>query len=266
MSLTVRLKAASKVAIGHLSGSLLVAALAATVVFGLWYPRPYGELSGGLQIFLILVGVDVVCGPLLTLVLFNPKKSMRELALDMSLVVLIQLAALAYGLFTTFQARPLFLVHEVDRFRVINFPDYLGVDVSKQLAALDAPLRPTWWSGPLTVGTREPLDDAEQQRVLKESVFGGRDYSQRPEFYVPYDRAYSEKALARAKPLKAFLDKYPDTAETAKKIAQRHNAELGALKFLPVLHRQEWIAVMDAQAAILGFLPGDGFAVTVSKP
>lgn len=260
------MKAASKAAFFHLICSLLVATLAAVVVFGFWYPTPYGELSGGLHLFWILVGVDVVCGPLLTLILFSPKKSRRELTLDMSLVALVQVAALAYGLHTAYQGRPLFLVHEVDRFRVIAMQDYLGEDVSKPLANLDASLKHSWFSGPITAGIRSPRDSKERQEVMLDSVTGGRDYSQRPEFYIPYDTAYSEKALARAKPLRAFLDKYPDTAAAAKDIAQRHNAELSTLKFLPVLHRQEWIAVLDAQAAILGFLPGDGFAVSVLKP
>jgi hypothetical protein len=261
-----RWRAASRASGWHFLASVLVAALAAALVFGVWYPAPYSQLSGGRELFLILVGVDVVCGPLLTLVLFNPRKPRRELVFDMSLVVVIQFAALAYGLFTAFQARPLFLVHEVDRFRVISVQDFQGVDVVQQIASLDPSLQPGWRSGPVTVGIRDPLDRAEQQRVLMESVVGGRDYSQRPEFYVPYDSAYSEKALSRAKPLQAFVEKYADTAEAANAIAQRSSAELSKLKFLPVLHRQDWVAVLDAEAAILGFLPGDGFAVTVSKP
>ena len=62
----------------HLSLSLLVAALAAVVVFGVWYPYPYRDISGGRDLFLLIVGVDVVLGPLVTFTVFNPKKSRRE--------------------------------------------------------------------------------------------------------------------------------------------------------------------------------------------
>ena len=34
--------------------------------------------------------VDLVCGPLLTLVLYNPAKPKRELVMDLSLVVVLQ--------------------------------------------------------------------------------------------------------------------------------------------------------------------------------
>ena len=97
----------------HFICSAVVAGLAAGLVFGMWYPYPYRELAGGRELFLLVVAVDVVCGPLLTAVLFNPAKSREELWRDLSLVAVIQLIALGYGLHTVWQARPLFLAHEV---------------------------------------------------------------------------------------------------------------------------------------------------------
>jgi hypothetical protein len=261
MSLTVRFRAAGKAALLHFLGSLLVACLAAVLVLWVWYPHPYGLLSGGRTLFLILVGVDVICGPLLTLVLFNPRKSRVELWTDMSLVILVQLAALAYGLHIAHEARPLYLVHEVDRFRVITSGDYGDVDVRGDIERLDASLKPHWLKGPLTVGIRSPKDAKERQDVMLESVGGGRDYSQRPDFYVPYDAGYQSKALARSKPLKSFLDRYPEEGEEANTFLRARSVELDTARFLPVIHKQDWVAVLDASAQIVGFLPGDGFTV-----
>jgi hypothetical protein len=50
----------------HLSASCLVATLAAWVVFSLWFPYPYREASGGVELFGLIVTVDVLLGPLLT--------------------------------------------------------------------------------------------------------------------------------------------------------------------------------------------------------
>ena len=255
-----RIRAAAKAAGFHLCGSALIAALGAVLVLCIWYPYPYDHLSGGLDLFLIMTGVDVVCGPLLTLVLFNPLKRRRELVTDLSLVALIQLAALVYGVYSVQDARPLFLVHEVDRFRVIAMPDYGDVDVSAALAALHPSLRPRWYRGTVTVGLREPTVK-ERNRVLFESVSGGRDYSQRPEFYIPYDAAYQGKALARARPLKMFTSDYPATASAAADILNQHGIALDDALYLPVPYRQAWVAVLDKSANILGFLPGDGLAV-----
>jgi hypothetical protein len=261
MSFSLRIRAAARAALFHFLASIFVAVFAALLVFLVWYPHPYGLLSGGLSLFIILVSVDVICGPMLTLVLFNPVKSRRELLTDMSLVVLIQLAALTYGIHIVHQARPLFLVHEVDRFRVITSGDYGDADVRQDMDQLDASLRPNWLKGPVTVGIREPKDAQERQDVMLESTFGGRDYSQRPNFYVPYDTAYQVKALARAKPLKAFIAHYQTTAGDAKHLLSQHGLTVDDALFLPVLHKQEWVAVLDKSARVLGFLPGDGFEV-----
>lgn len=235
--------------------------MAAVLVFGSWYPHPYGLLSGGLHLFIILAVVDMVCGPLLTLVLFNPRKPRRELLTDLALVVVIQLAALGYGLHTAFQARPLFLVHEVDRFRVITLPDYLGEVSGGALQRLDPALRPRWWGGPVTVGIRPPASDRERNKVMFESVAGGRDYAQRPDFYQPYDAAYALSATARARPLRRFVAHFPAQAEEAKALLARDAVALDDALFLPVMHRQEWVAVLNARGNILGFLPGSGFDV-----
>ena len=113
MATNLRFSAAFKASSIHFLGSLLVAAFAAALVFLLWYPFPYRELSGGKELFILIVGVDVVCGPLLTAVLFNPFKPRTELWRDLGLIALIQIAALVFGIFTVWQARPLFLALEL---------------------------------------------------------------------------------------------------------------------------------------------------------
>lgn len=259
MKSSLRLKKAAKASFYHFLISALMAMMIALLVFLIWYPHPYGLLSGGRNLFLILISVDVICGPLLTLLIFSPFKSRRELSIDLSLISLIQIAAMVYGLHTAYQARPIFLVHEVDRFRAISMADYSDADVAPALAALPASLQPHWYQRPKAVGIRLPKNTEERQDVMFESIFGGRDYSQRPDFYVPYDASYQNTALSRTKPLKNFILKYPDSAKAAEDILKTKNISLDDALFLPVVHKQEWIAVLDKSAQILGFLPGDGF-------
>lgn len=255
-----RVRSAARAALYHFLGSLFLAALAAALVLCIWFPHPYDLLSGGRSLFLMLVGVDAVCGPLLTLVLFSPAKPRYELFVDMALVVLLQLAALLYGLHTAYAARPLFLVHEVDRFRVITLADYGDAYVKPTIAALDAQIQPHWLQrGPVVVGIRDPYDAKERETVLMESLAGGRDYSQRPEFYVPYDTAYESRVLSRARPLQEFTARYPTTEGDAAALLSKYGVAEDEVLFLPVLHRQDWVAVLDKSAHILGFLPGDGF-------
>lgn len=224
-------------------------------MFGIWYPSPYDQLAGGRELFLLVVAVDLICGPLLTMVLFNPTKSRFELFLDLGVVTLLQLVALAYGVATVLAARPLFLVQEIDRFKVIAAPQ---IDRAA-LELLPSDLKPFWWSGPAIVSIRAPKDESERQSVLLEAVEGGRDYAERPEFYLPYDTAAALKSLKRAKPLSVFLEKQPSQQAAALKLANEKNVVLSEMWYLPVMARQDWVAVLNKQGRIQGFLKGDGF-------
>ena len=162
----------------HLLLSVAVALLAALLVFGVWFSTPLRELAGGTELFWLVVGVDVVCGPLLTLVVFNPAKPRAELRRDLAWVALIQLLALGYGMHTLSHARPVALVHEVDRFRVVSFAD---------LDQAEAPSAPDWaqpWrlSSPRTVGLRPVTSSAEKMASVDASL-QGIEPSQRPSWW-----------------------------------------------------------------------------------
>src|SRR6478609_1719637 len=104
----------------HLALSVAVAAVAGFLVFALWYPYPYRDISGGRELFQLVVAVDVIIGPLITFAVFNRSKPDRELKRDLVMVGVLQLAALCYGLFTVHLARPVHMVFEYDRFRVVH--------------------------------------------------------------------------------------------------------------------------------------------------
>ena len=255
MLLVKRIRQAAIASGIHLFASLFLVILASVLVFVVWYPSPYRDLSGGRELFLLVIGVDIVCGPLLTLVLFNPAKPKAELWRDMTLVVLIQLGALGYGLWTVWEARPLYLVLEVDRYKVVTRP----VIDQEALASLPSALQTKWWGGPLLVGIREPKNAEEQDKILFEALKGGRDYAERPDFYVPYAGAAVTKALAKARPLTMFLQKHPAQRPIAIELAANKGADISQWLYLPIVARQDWVAVLDKQGQIQGFLKGDGF-------
>lgn len=64
----------------HLTISAVIALAVIGVVFYLWYPAPLHTAVGVTQIFLILLAVDVVLGPLLTLLVYKVGK--KTLVMD----------------------------------------------------------------------------------------------------------------------------------------------------------------------------------------
>jgi hypothetical protein len=255
MNAPSRYKAATKAAATHFLLSVCVAFIAATLVFGLWFPAAYRDMAGGTELFLLIVVVDIVCGPLLTLVLFNPRKSKRELFLDLGLVALVQLAALLYGLWTLWDVRPLYLPHEFDRFKVVSLNDLRGADTS----ALPEAMRPGFFKGPLQVGLREPKDTEEKNKVLFAALSGGADYGERPDFFVPFDAAAAKKTVLRSKAVKDFLVRHPQQKAQMEKIAASLNQSVDQLRYLPIRARKNWIAVLTPDGQIADFVPGDGF-------
>jgi hypothetical protein len=253
---STRMSAAAKAAGFHFLASLSVALLCLIVVFLIWYPTPYDSLSNGRDLFRLVILVDIICGPLLTLVIFNPKKRPREKLIDLLFVGALQISALSYGLFITYSARPLFLVFEVDRFKVVS-----SVDIGQEfdLKKIDKILKPVWWAGPNKVAIRYPLDATVRNSVLFESLDGGRDYSDRPQFYIPYEGLEALAAFNVAKPLHQFLVIYPNEKDNALKIAQKYKLFMAELRYLPITGRADWVAIIDSQGTILGFLKGSGF-------
>jgi len=237
----------------HLLLSLAIALLAAVLVFGLWYPGDFRLLAGGRDLFILVMSVDVIIGPVLTFAVFNRAKGSRHLRRDLAVIGLLQTAALAYGLHTVYIVRPVAMVYEVDRFRLIN------ADAVQVAELQEAP--PSYRSLPLTgpwlLGARKPDAGAEHNDALFSGA-AGVDVSQRPRFWQPYDEA-KPRALARSRPLAALISHYQTRApDLRRRLAEMHADEASA-RFLPALARGEWVAVMNAGGDVLGYLPVDGF-------
>ncbi len=239
----------------HLLISLAIADLAAALVFGLWYPYPYRELSGGRELFFMVVGIDVVLGPLITLLIFNSKKTRRHLAGDLSVVAALQLAALCYGLWTTFEARPVHMVFEFDRYRVAH-----AADIDPELLPQAPPaLQQLPLTGSTMLAVRPLLSDETFSATM--AALSGAQMAFRPDLWQAYDAQAKQRAWDASKPVAALLKKYPTQQTALAQIAQNTGFPESQLRYLPVQARDTvWSAILQPQTAdIIGFLPVDGF-------
>lgn len=239
----------------HLGLSLLVAALAAALVFGVWYPYPYREISGGRALFVLLVAVDVVMGPLLTLVVFNRAKPWREKLLDFSVIGALQLAALGYGLWTVAQARPVHLVFAYDRFTVAHAAEV----APEALPAAPPGLRRLPWTGPSVIGLR-PLAGQERFDVTMAEL-SGVPAASRPELWRDYD-SVREAVRAAARPAAELSQRFADRSADIARVLQGTRRAATDLAYVPLAapKGQFWTVIIDRQSAdVLAFLPLDSF-------
>lgn len=250
LDLRRRLKAGG----AHLLISLVVALCAAVLVLRVWYPREYSVLAGGRELFWLLVSVDVIVGPLLTLVVFNLAKPRRELVRDLAVIAALQLAALGYGLHTVYAARPVALVFEVDRFRVVAAADVL-VD---ELPEARPEFRRLPMTGPWVIGARLSQGGDERLRSI-ELALKGYDIGQRPSYWQPYAESRAA-ALARARPVSALLQKHAQDAGALEARLAQLKLVPEKTRFLPIMARADgWVALLDEAGELAGFAPYDGF-------
>lgn len=94
----------------HFLVSLSVFALLVGVLLQAWYPDPYFSAAGGWQGLQLVAAVDLVLGPLITLIIYNSRKSRRELRIDIASVVSLQVIALVFGVKAVYEQRPVAVV------------------------------------------------------------------------------------------------------------------------------------------------------------
>jgi hypothetical protein len=252
----VRSLAALKAAAIHLLVTVLVATLAAVLVFYVWYPWPFYEIVPGRELFWLVIGVDVVCGPLLTLVVWNPAKSARERTLDMSLVGLVQVAALTYGMSTVTDTRPVRLVFEVDRIRLVSATEVNPLELKLAVKGL----RQLPWTGPMLVGIRQPKDSQELMESIDLSL-EGLEPSLRPGWWQIYDLSIPQviKAARSIAVLRANRPADAQRIDVAVKAAKFPESELLWLP-LTAANRFDWVVLLHKTSALpLSYARIDGF-------
>ena len=241
----------AKAALIHLAASAIVVGAILAIVYFAWYPGATFVIAGATSIVILLVGVDLVLGPSLTLLVFKPGKP--GLKFDLAAIAVIQLAALAYGAFTLYAERPYYLVYVVDRFNLV--PE--GAIDKSQLRFEELHTKP--FADVIRVFARLPEDRAELARFNESVFFEGRpDLDGRPEYWEPY-AAGRDYVRSRIRPLDALRPATAaerDSIDAAKRRFGREHQRLGVV---PVGARGDDMAMlMDADTAEpLDVLPVD---------
>ena len=93
----------------HIAMSLIIFLVLLICITQYWYPGILFDTGNGWKAIALIVSIDLILGPLLTLIIFNPKKS--SLKFDLWVIALIQTAALIYGSWTIHSSRPLAIAY-----------------------------------------------------------------------------------------------------------------------------------------------------------
>lgn len=233
----------------HFAITAVIVGTVFILIFFYWYPKPFFEANGASTVLRILVGVDLILGPLLTLALY--KKGKKNLFFDMSVIAAIQLAALVYGTSVIYQGRPYYLVFAVDRFEIVGKDE---IDATK-IKYPELKIKPN--KGPIMVFTDLPEDPKERENLFYEFVAGAPDIERRPKYYQPY-LPNLEKVFSRAKSLDILVQDNEKNKEKIDIFLKKYSASKENLIYYPLVGRNNsLVLVLDKTSG----MPIDGISI-----
>ena len=151
----------------HFLGSALVISLSLSVIYFIWYPEPFYTIHSVFDAVKIVLVVDLVLGPFLTMVVFDLSKQRSELMRDISIIIIFQIIALGWGLHITYKMRPLFLVFQGETFYSMVKGDLKMADLNETVSS------PHILQRPISVYV-EPLTSEEAVKQMEVITSGGK--------------------------------------------------------------------------------------------
>jgi len=177
--LPVVIKEKIKAAFIHLLISTGLVIASYLIITEIWYPAPFFKATDVSQIFILILIVDLVLGPLLTFVVY--KKNKKTLIMDLSVIALLQLSALAYGLYSVYEARPVWIAYIVDRFELVQANELIDDPEHPMILPM---MGPEYRYVDITTNST-----SEQLEMFTTETTYGISPIQRPKFYNNFELA-----------------------------------------------------------------------------
>lgn len=191
----------------HLASSATVLILILGSLYLGWYRWPGWRLADVTQVVIVLIGVDLVLGPLMTFIVANSKKSRHELTRDIGIIVAVQICALLYGSTQLWKGRPLYYAFSETVLELVQ-----AYDIDSDEATLgrqrNPSLAPHWYSLPRWIWAPLPEDPEEAARIVNGTLTGGDDVVSMPIYFKPWAEGLPV--------LREQLKKIDDTANFSK--------------------------------------------------
>ncbi len=212
----------------HLGISIAIFLVLLAIVVFVWFRAPLFSIDGGWDGIKIIAGVDLVLGPLLTLIVYKPGKP--RLKLDLTIIGLIQTVALISGTWIVHAQRPVMLILAETHFYCMS-ADYIGLtglnirDVEKYD---DRPY-------PIAVITLPDDEDARQKVRLQSLARGGMHL--RGDLFAPRNAQY----MADVKRYSIDMGALTAADEKSKVILNRFTQTHGPVSdfyFIPIYGRR----------------------------
>ncbi len=222
----------------HLLISLVIVGSVAACIIYFWYPPALMHMAKADRLLMIIASVDLVVGPLLTLIIYKAGK--RKLKLDLAIIGIIQIVFLGYGLHTIWNSRPVFLVAVPDRFELV----FANEITPKRLAEAKIEHFKTLSFGKSRlVGTTMPKGFKEQEYIMNSAISGEGDIQTMPKYFVDYSEV-SNALLKKAKPLREDQNLSAANADALQKAALSYGYQADQLGYLNLASSRGFASIL----------------------
>ncbi len=229
----------------HLGISLVIFLVLVWLIVKVWYPIPFFQYDGGWQGIRIVAGVDLVLGPLLTLIVY--KQGKKHLKFDLAVIALIQLAALTWGVWLTWYERPVAVVYTLDHFTPVTAGEMRehGRDI-RTLASFDT-------HHPIRVWLDVPDDFDARQNLLRQSLRSGIPLYLFTDRYRPVEATAKQRMIEESEALYRYLRSDPQAREALERFF-RIRAELPDDYLFAPLHARDGRVVLVLDRKTLDYV------------
>jgi hypothetical protein len=181
----------------HFAASATVLSLVLGGLYLGWYHWPGWYLAKATPVIIVLAGVDLALGPLLTLVIANPTKNRRELTRDIAIIATVQLLALGYGSVQLWNGRPLYYAFSNGILQLVQAYD-IDPEDARLARGENSEFAPHWYSLPRWVWAPQPPGAPTANAPSTTPP----DYSMMPRYFKPWEAGLGD-LRARLQPIDA---------------------------------------------------------------
>lgn len=163
------------------------------------YAAPLANAVGFWNIVSLIMLTSLIIGPSLTFLVYKSKK--KSLKFDLICIFILQIITLLYGAYTLYIARPVWIVHSVDRFELVRNTDLYDQDsIPKNKKFEFTPKFSVKF-----VGVELSKNPVQRQEDLSRAMFAKLTLSMQPSRYILYQNV-QKIALKNAHNLKELFD------------------------------------------------------------
>ena len=221
---------------------------------------PFFNTDGGWQGIRLIVLVDLVLGPTLTFVVFNPiKKTARHLKMDLSIIAICQLAALTWGAVAVHNERPYLVVFSDRTF--YGLPYYQ----IKETGLKKADISKFGHTVPIKIFTDMPTAPDERLAILNRAMAKEQPPHFLSEYYQPFDKSNLEKLVRSGIDMAEILKSKDDASRKLYiNFSRKNSTQMKNLLFFPLNARYgkyivalnkeslEFVDVLNIEPPVIG--------------